>query len=35
LRDFGVDEEAELLDDDDIPLGELLRRRRFVATEEE
>jgi palmitoyltransferase len=34
LRDFGVDEEAELLDggededEDDVPLGELLRRRR-------
>jgi len=32
LRDYGVDEEAELLDEDededDVPLGELLRRRR-------
>lgn len=35
LRDFGVDEEAELLDDDDIPLGELLRRRRVGAREDE
>lgn len=41
LRDFGVDEDAELLggqqqeedDDDDIPLGELLRRRRGRAQE--
>ncbi|CZR55202.1 related to PFA4 Palmitoyltransferase [Phialocephala subalpina] len=29
LRDYGVDEEAEVVaDDDDIPLGELLRRRK-------
>ena len=28
LRDFGVDEEAEVLADDEIPLGELLRRRK-------
>ena len=28
LRDFGVDEDAELLDEDEIPLGELLRRRK-------
>jgi len=27
LRDFGVDEEAEEMADDDIPLAELLRRR--------
>ncbi|OBT69944.1 hypothetical protein VE03_00622 [Pseudogymnoascus sp. 23342-1-I1] len=36
LRDYGVDEEAELVDweeDDDIPLGELLRRRRGRAVE--
>ncbi|KFX88880.1 hypothetical protein V490_07362 [Pseudogymnoascus sp. VKM F-3557] len=36
LRDYGVDEEAELVDweeDDDIPLGELLRRRRGRAEE--
>ncbi|KAG9233169.1 DHHC palmitoyltransferase-domain-containing protein [Amylocarpus encephaloides] len=31
LRDFGVDEEAE--DEDDIPLGELLRRRKARAYE--
>jgi palmitoyltransferase len=28
LRDFGVDEDAELHPDDEIPLGELLRRRK-------
>lgn len=28
LRDFGVDEDAEIVADDDIPLGELLRRRK-------
>ncbi len=28
LRDFGVDEDAEVLADDEIPLGELLRRRK-------
>jgi palmitoyltransferase len=28
LRDFGVDEDAELLAEDEIPLGELLRRRK-------
>ena len=33
LRDFGVDEEAEVLADDDIPLGELLRRRKARALE--
>ena len=35
LRDYGVDEDAELiLDvDDDVPLGELLRRRRAIAKE--
>ncbi|OBT44695.1 hypothetical protein VE00_04364 [Pseudogymnoascus sp. WSF 3629] len=36
LRDYGVDEEAELVDweeDDDIPLGELLRRRRGRVAE--
>jgi palmitoyltransferase len=31
LRDFGVDEDAELLPDDEIPLGELLRRRKARA----
>jgi palmitoyltransferase len=31
LRDYGVDEEAEMIVEDDIPLGELLRRRRAVA----
>lgn len=33
LRDYGVDEEAEVLADDDIPLGELLRRRKSRAFE--
>ena len=28
LNDFGVDEDAEFYDEDDIPLAELLRRRR-------
>lgn len=28
LNDFGVDEDTELCDEDDIPLAELLRRRR-------
>ena len=28
LRDFGVDEDAELLAEEEIPLGELLRRRK-------
>jgi len=28
LRDYGVDEEAEILAEDNIPLGELLRRRK-------
>lgn len=28
LNDFGVDEDAEVYDEDDIPLAELLRRRR-------
>jgi palmitoyltransferase len=28
LRDFGVDEEAEFYDEEDIPLGVLLQRRR-------
>lgn len=32
LRDYGVDEEADLLDDD-IPLSELLRRRKAKASE--
>lgn len=28
LRDFGVDEEAEFYDEEDIPLGILMQRRR-------
>jgi palmitoyltransferase len=28
LRDYGVDEDAEVVAEDDIPLGELLRRRK-------
>ncbi|KUJ24137.1 zf-DHHC-domain-containing protein [Mollisia scopiformis] len=36
LRDYGVDEEAEIIaDDDDIPLGELLRRRKARVVEDE
>lgn len=32
LRDYGVDEDAEVIsDEDDIPLGELLRRRKARA----
>lgn len=31
LRDFGVDEDAELLAEEDVPLGELLRRRKARA----
>lgn len=30
LRDFGVDEDAEFYDEDDIPLSELLQRRKEV-----
>jgi len=33
LRDYGVDEEAEVLADDDIPLRELLRRRKSRASD--
>jgi palmitoyltransferase len=32
LRDYGVDEEAEIVADDEIPLGELLRRRKGKAS---
>ena len=35
LRDYGVDEEAEIIDDDDIPLGELLRRRKARAFDQQ
>lgn len=28
LRDFGVEEEVEFYDEDDVPLAELLRRRK-------
>jgi palmitoyltransferase len=35
LGDYGVDEEAEMIVDDDIPLGELLRRRQAVALEKD
>ncbi|KFY30402.1 hypothetical protein V494_08162, partial [Pseudogymnoascus sp. VKM F-4513 (FW-928)] len=37
LRDYGVDEDAELVEweeDDDVPLGELLRRRRGIRVAE-
>lgn len=33
LRDYGVDEDAELLAEDEIPLGELLRQRKARAAE--
>ena len=33
LRDYGVDEEEEVLSEDEIPLGELLRRRKTRAHE--
>jgi len=29
LKDFGVDEEVEFYDEEDIPLAELLRRKRI------
>ncbi|KAF7888708.1 uncharacterized protein EAF02_003249 [Botrytis sinoallii] len=35
LRDYGVDEEANIVDEDEIPLGELIRRRKarsFAST---
>ncbi|KAE8448555.1 hypothetical protein EG329_009436 [Mollisiaceae sp. DMI_Dod_QoI] len=36
LRDYGVDEEAEIIaDDDDIPLGELLRRRKARVNDDD
>ncbi|KAF2468225.1 palmitoyltransferase pfa4 [Lindgomyces ingoldianus] len=31
LRDFGVDEDVEFYDEDDLPLGELLARKRMQA----
>lgn len=34
LADYGVDEEAEFYDQDDIPLSELLRRRRAKGSED-
>lgn len=30
LRDFGVDEDVEFYDEDDVPLSELLRRKRML-----
>ncbi|TVY55847.1 Palmitoyltransferase pfa4 [Lachnellula cervina] len=33
LRDYGVDEEEEVLTEDELPLGELLRRRKTRAQE--
>lgn len=35
LRDFGVDEDVEFYDQDDVPLGELLRRRGKIANRKE
>ena len=34
LQDLGVDENLESYDEDDMPLAELLRRRRTVASDE-
>lgn len=31
LKDFGVDQDAEFYDEDDVPLGELIRRRKAAA----
>ncbi|OJD29839.1 dhhc zinc finger membrane protein [Diplodia corticola] len=31
LRDFGVDEEAEFYDEDEVPLSELMRRKKAAA----
>ncbi|EKG22264.1 Serine hydrolase [Macrophomina phaseolina MS6] len=31
LRDFGVDEEAEFYDEDDVPLSELIRRKKAAT----
>jgi palmitoyltransferase len=30
LKDFGVDEDAEFYDEDDVPLGELIRRKNLT-----
>jgi palmitoyltransferase len=30
LKDFGVDEDAEFYDEDDVPLGELIRRKNLA-----
>jgi palmitoyltransferase len=35
LRDYGVDEDAETLAEEDVPLGELLRRRKAKSSEAE
>ena len=32
LKDYGVDEEIEFYDEDDIPLSELMHRRRMKST---
>lgn len=34
LADFGVDEDAEFYDEDDLPLSELMRRRKMAAGRE-
>ena len=33
LEDFGVDEEIDFYDEDDIPLSELLKRRRVDSNQ--
>ena len=35
LKDYGVDEGEVLIEDDDVPLSELVRRRKGVRTEED
>jgi palmitoyltransferase len=35
LKDFGLDEEAEFYDEEDVPLAELIRRRKAKAKVEE
>lgn len=32
LEDYGVDEEADLYDEDNVPLAEVLRRRRQMTS---
>ncbi|KAK7521716.1 palmitoyltransferase with autoacylation activity Pfa4 [Phyllosticta citriasiana] len=34
LKDFGVDQDAEFYDEDDVPLSELIRRRQAMAAQQ-